>query len=104
MPEQMKRKSDGFSSDSESDDMDIDVTFDFFDFKEIDFHGLKSLLTQTFSHDSEMFNLSELSDLIIKQSKIGCAVKVEDTTDPYAVLSVINMNHHKVWLTFISFT
>ncbi|KAI9331201.1 p21-C-terminal region-binding protein-domain-containing protein [Obelidium mucronatum] len=44
----------------------IDVDFDFFDPKEIDFHGLKSLFKQT-------------------------VVKVDDSQDPYAVTTVLNL-------------
>ncbi|KAJ3389648.1 Mss4p nuclear export [Lobulomyces angularis] len=74
--------------------MEIDVNFDFFDFKEVDFLGLKTLLKQSFSADHTLFNLSEISDLIIKQSNVGCTVKADDSTDPYAFISVINLNLH----------
>jgi protein BCP1 len=75
----------------------VDVDFDFFDPKEIDFHTIKQLMIQLFSSDAELFNLSELSELIIKQPLLGTTVKVDGAdSDPYALLTVLNMNEHKV--------
>ncbi|CAB4378123.1 uncharacterized protein OCT59_012220 [Rhizophagus irregularis] len=74
----------------------VDVDFDFFDPKEIDFHTIKQLMIQLFSSDAELFNLSELSELIINQPLLGTTVKVDGTdSDPYALLTVLNMNEHK---------
>ncbi len=54
------------SSDSGSgDNQEVDVNFEFFDPKEIDFHGLKALL-QTYL-DGSPYNCSELVDTVIKQ-------------------------------------
>ncbi|KAJ3122823.1 Mss4p nuclear export [Physocladia obscura] len=89
-------ESDGSSdtSDSNSDDSKeeiIDVDFDFFDPKEIDFHGLKTLLKQTVSNDHELFNLSALADRIIAQPHLGSVVKVDNSDDPYAVMTIISI-------------
>ncbi|KAJ3072337.1 Mss4p nuclear export [Podochytrium sp. JEL0797] len=69
----------------------IDVDFDFFDPKEIDFHGLKSLIKQTVANDAEQFDISGLADLIIARPHLGSVVKVDDSTDPYAVMTVLSL-------------
>src|SRR5687767_13331348 len=75
----------------------VDVNFEFFDPKEIDFQTIKQLMIQLFSSDAELFNLSELSELIISQPLLGTTVKVDGSdSDPYALLTVLNMNEHKV--------
>ncbi|KAI8916538.1 p21-C-terminal region-binding protein-domain-containing protein, partial [Powellomyces hirtus] len=72
----------------------VDVDFEFFDPKPIDFHGLKSLLRQTFANDSDLIPTSELADLIIAQPSVGTTVKVEDEHDPYALMTVIGFTEH----------
>ncbi|KAJ3115376.1 Mss4p nuclear export [Phlyctochytrium bullatum] len=96
----MKRKADDEESESQKSEAEsgaeeeeeiIDIDFDFFDPREIDFHGLKSLLRQTFSQDAEQFDLSAIADAIIAQPHIGSIVKVDDSTDPYAVMTVLGL-------------
>ena len=68
-------ETDAVSSSAQSEDEDeddasqdsstIDVTFEFFDPKETDFHGLKALLQNYL--DGKEFPLSDFADLIIKQ-------------------------------------
>lgn len=86
--------SDTGTENSKNDDAEIneimDVDFEFCVPVEIHFHGIKTLLKQVFSTDFEMINLSELSDLIIKQSSVGSVVKVDDSEDPYALMTVIS--------------
>lgn len=73
------------------------MDFDFFDLDPVDFHAVKRLLGQLFSADAELLNLTELSDLIINQANVGSTVKVDGKeSDPYALLTVINTNVHKV--------
>ena len=75
----------------------INVDFDFFDPKESDFHSIKTLLRQLFSSDSEFFELSELTELIVNQPSVGTTVKVDGSeSDPFAFLTVLNVNEHKV--------
>lgn len=65
------------SSDEEDEDPadnSVDVTLEFFDPKEEDFQGLKSLL-QNFL-DGEGFAASELVDTIIKQVSIAISADV----------------------------
>ncbi|KAJ3097928.1 hypothetical protein HDU97_004464 [Phlyctochytrium planicorne] len=88
--EEEKEAEDEAGEDSEDI---IDVDFDFFDPREIDFHGLKSLLRQTFLQDAERFNLSDMADAIIAQPHIGSIVKVDDSTDPYAVVTALSFTH-----------
>ncbi|KAL3419757.1 protein bcp1 [Phlyctema vagabunda] len=80
------------------DDMDVvNVEFEWFNFKQdIDFHGIKSLVRQLFDVDSQLFNLSELADLILSQPTIGSTVKVDgDDTDAYAFLTILNLHEHR---------
>jgi hypothetical protein len=75
----------------------VDVDFDFFDLDPIDFHAVKRLLGQLFSADAELLNLTDIADLIINQASVGSTVKVDGKeSDPYALLTVINTNVHKV--------
>ncbi|RUS19326.1 p21-C-terminal region-binding protein-domain-containing protein [Endogone sp. FLAS-F59071] len=94
------REEDDHDDDGDDDDDDleqlIDVDFEFFDPRPIDFHALKRLLIQLFSADSEMFSLSELTELILSQPLLGSTVKVDGPeSDPFALLTVLNMNDHK---------
>ncbi|KAI9188524.1 p21-C-terminal region-binding protein-domain-containing protein [Polychytrium aggregatum] len=73
----------------------VDVDFVFSEPQEIDFHGLKSLLRQTFGDDADNLPLSELASTVIDQSYIGSCVKVEGELDPYAVMSVLNLSAPK---------
>ncbi|KAL1915097.1 uncharacterized protein VTP21DRAFT_7578 [Calcarisporiella thermophila] len=90
----MRDEADGGEDDAMEEIVDVD--FEFFDPKPIDFHAIKRLLTQLFSADAELFNLSELAELIIGQPLVGSTVKVDGPeSDPYSLLTVLNLNHHK---------
>jgi len=75
----------------------LDVDFEFFDPNpEVDFHGLKSLLRQLFDADNQLFDLSELADMILAQPMLGSTIKCEGMeSDPYAFLSVLNLHEHR---------
>ena len=75
----------------------VNVEFEWFNLKpDIDFHGIKNLLRQLFDVDSQLFDLSALTDLILSQPTIGSTVKVDgDETDPYAFLTILNMYEHR---------
>jgi len=90
-----KNEDDG-SGDDEDVDM-VDVEFEWFNMKpEIDFHGIKSLLRQLFDVDAQLFDISAFADLILSQPTIGSTVKVDgDETDPYAFLTILNMQEHR---------
>ncbi|KAI9821844.1 MAG: Mss4p nuclear export [Pycnora praestabilis] len=94
-----KKRADSDSDDSSSDeDTDmLNVEFEWFDPQpEHDFHGLKTLLRQLFDVDSQLFDLSALTDLILSQPLLGSTVKVDgNETDPYAFLTVLNLHAHK---------
>lgn len=82
-----------------SQDMDmVNVDFEWFDPQPaVDFHGLKTLLRQLLDVDSQLFDLSELADIILSQPLLGSTVKVDgNETDPYAFLTVLNLETHKV--------
>lgn len=76
----------------------VNVDFEWFDPQPaVDFHGLKNLLRQLFDNDAQMFDLSALADLILSQPLLGSTVKVDgNESDPYAFLSVLNLQEHKV--------
>ncbi|KAG0052919.1 Mss4p nuclear export [Gryganskiella cystojenkinii] len=91
---EMASHDEGDDSGSDGEDM-INVDFEFFDPKEIDFHAVKNLLNQYFASDAILFALSELSELIIAQSNVGTTIKVNGVeSDPYSLLTVLNMNQH----------
>ncbi|KAJ5246614.1 Protein bcp1 [Penicillium chermesinum] len=101
-----KRKQDlsdvpmsGTADDDDSgDDTElINVDFEWFDPQPaVDFHGLKNLCRQLFDNDAQDFDMSALSDLILSQPTLGSTVKVDgNETDPYAFLSVLNLQEHK---------
>lgn len=77
----------------------VNVDFEWFDPQPaVDFHGLKHLLRQLFDADAQDFNMSELADLILSQPTLGSTVKVDgNESDPYAFLSVLNLQEHKVF-------
>ena len=81
------------------DDTDmLNVEFEWFDPQPaVDFHGLKILLRQLLDSDAQLFDLSALTDLILSQPLLGSTVKVDgNETDPYAFLSVLNLQEHQV--------
>ncbi|GME27186.1 putative protein bcp1 protein [Neofusicoccum parvum] len=86
--------------DDDESDEDIDmlnVEFEWFDpSPDVDFHGLKMLLRQLLDVDNQLFNLSELADMILAQPLLGSTVKVDGIeSDPYAFLTVLNMHEHR---------
>jgi protein BCP1 len=63
---------------------------------DVDFHGLKTLLRQLLDADNQLIDLSELTDLILSQPKLGSTVKCDGIeSDPYAFLTVLNMHEHR---------
>jgi protein BCP1 len=78
----------------------VNVDFEWFDPQPaVDFHGLKTLLRQLLDVDAQLFDLSALTDLILSQPTLGSTVKVDgNETDPYAFLTVLNLQTHKVCL------
>lgn len=76
----------------------LDVEFEWFDPQpDVDFQGIKTLLRQLFDSDSQLFNLSALTDLILAQPLLGSTVKVDgNEMDPYAFLTVLNVKEHLV--------
>ncbi|KAK1771626.1 putative bcp1-like protein [Phialemonium atrogriseum] len=90
---------DKMDEDDSSDDDDFDIVnvdFEWFNFDpDIDFHGVKTLLRQLFDVDSQLLDLSGLTDLIVEQRTIGSTVKVDDkASDAYAFLTALNLAEH----------
>lgn len=75
----------------------LNVDIEFFDpSPEVDFHGLKTLLRQLFDVDNQLFDLSELAEMILAQPLLGSTVKCDgQESDPYAFLTVLNMHTHR---------
>lgn len=75
----------------------LDVEFDFFDPQPHDYHSIKLLLSQLLSHDAKDLDLGAVADLVLEQKLVGSTVKCDGNEgDPYAVLTVLNLNVHKV--------
>ncbi|KAF2164973.1 hypothetical protein M409DRAFT_67654 [Zasmidium cellare ATCC 36951] len=96
-PSKDKMEIDG-EEDSSDEDIDLlNVDFEWFDPQPaVDFHGLKTLLRQLLDVDNQLFDLSELADMILAQPLLGSTVKCEgNESDPYAFLTVLNMHSHR---------
>ncbi|EXJ94069.1 protein bcp1 [Capronia coronata CBS 617.96] len=98
--DKVMNKNTATTDDESGEDEDFDVLnvdFEWFDPQpEIDYHGIKTLLQQLFDVDAQLFELSALTDLILSQPTLGSTVKVDgNETDPYAFLSVVNLQEHK---------
>ncbi|KAJ3148661.1 Mss4p nuclear export [Irineochytrium annulatum] len=92
--EDQNERADDDEEEAPEDEL-VDVDLDFFDPKEIDFHGLKTLLRQIFLNDADLINLSAIADAIIAQPHIGSVVKVDDGKDPYAVMTMLDISKQK---------
>ncbi|KAJ8088850.1 Mss4p nuclear export [Marasmius tenuissimus] len=92
-----KQNSNDASDDESSDISMINVDFDFFDpDPEVDYQAIKRLLGQLFQRDADMFHLHELTELILDQPSVGTTIKTDGKeSDPYALLTVVNMHVHK---------
>ncbi|GAA6054939.1 hypothetical protein JCM3770_004061 [Rhodotorula araucariae] len=96
---------DGSDDDGEggSDTEMLDVSFSFFDPQPQDYHSLKLLFSQLVQGDAALLDLGGVADLVLAQKLVGSTVKTDageaDETasagDPYAVLTVLNLNVHK---------
>jgi protein BCP1 len=96
---------DSLSPESEEDIEDdesssgevVNCDFDFFDPQKQDFHGLRHLLRQLMDEDANLFDLSELAEIILAQPLVGTTVKTEGhESDPLALLTVLNLRVHQV--------
>ncbi|KAK4052242.1 Mss4p nuclear export [Microbotryomycetes sp. JL221] len=85
------------NDDDHSDVQMIDVSFEFFDPQPQDYQSIKLLLQQLLSGDSIELDTSSIANLVIEQKLVGTTVKTDggNQGDPYAVLTVLNLNVHK---------
>ncbi|KIK04152.1 hypothetical protein K443DRAFT_430833 [Laccaria amethystina LaAM-08-1] len=96
----MSKRRPSSSSSSSSTPSLINVSFDFFNPNpKVDYHALTRLLSQLFSRDAERLQIPSLVELILAQPRVGTTIKTGDAEegeegDPYAVLSVVNVNVH----------
>ncbi|TPX32901.1 hypothetical protein SmJEL517_g04069 [Synchytrium microbalum] len=93
-PPTVNSDEEGYEDDEQDEEL-IDVDFDFYNPKDIDYHGLKSLLGQTFANDSHLVNVGDMAELIISQPNVGTTVKAKDNLDPYAIITVLNLTLHQ---------
>lgn len=88
--EEAKTNASDSGSDSEEDIVNVD--FDYFNFREIDFHSTKNLLRQLLGPDNIQFDLSSLTDLVISQTSLGSTIKTDgEESDPLAILTAIDL-------------
>ncbi|GAA5936136.1 hypothetical protein JCM10213_004690 [Rhodosporidiobolus nylandii] len=105
---QPKRKADSDededSDDGEGSDVEmLDVSFSFFDPQPQDYHSFKLLFSQLLQGDAADLDLGGVADLVLEQKLVGSTVKTDSGEgdekaregDPYAVLTVLNLNVHK---------
>ncbi|KAG8732161.1 Mss4p nuclear export [Ceratobasidium sp. 428] len=91
-----RRNEDSDESGDEEVKELVDVDFEFFDPAQIDYLAIKRLLNQLFCWDSPTFQVEQLTELILSQPLLGSTVKTDGIeSDPYALLSVLNINVHK---------
>ncbi|BGP52468.1 Mss4p nuclear export [Rhodotorula sphaerocarpa] len=111
-----RRGRDGGKDDDDDDDDEakgpqkdedvemLDVNFSFFDPQPQDYHSIKLLLSQLVGHtDAIELDLGGVTDLVLEQRLVGSTVKTDsgedddkaNEGDPYAVLTVLNLNVHK---------
>ncbi|CAE6529306.1 unnamed protein product [Rhizoctonia solani] len=97
MPTNKRKNESDSNSDSEGETKElVDVDFEFFGPAEIDYLALKRLLNQLFGADAGIFQVEKLAELILEQPGIGSTVKTDGIdSDPYAILTVLNINVHK---------
>ena len=97
---------DSISSDSEVDSEDdsteneeglVNCDFEFFDPQKQDYLGIKHLLRQLFDTDADLFDLGELTEIILAQPLLGSTVKTEGHEgDPLSLVTVLNLRTHQV--------
>lgn len=88
----MKREVEEEDDEEGSETSMVDVDFDFFNFKPIDFHALNTLLKQLLGPDAIDFELGAIADVLLKS--VGITVKVDgEESDPFAVLSLLDLQH-----------
>jgi len=61
--------------------------------KEADFHGVKNFMKSYIP--SNVFNSSELADIIVGQTKIGHMIKVEGNPELFGFFTTVNMHEHR---------
>ncbi|KAK6197330.1 protein BCP1 [Scheffersomyces amazonensis] len=85
---------DGEEGDEDGEEEIVNVDFDYFDLNpEVDFHATKTFLRQLFGDDEAKIDISGLADLILTKGSVGTTIKTDGIeSDPFALLSVINLN------------
>ncbi|CAO3599327.1 unnamed protein product [Absidia cylindrospora] len=89
-PEDEVKKQQQHDDNDDASDQDSNGTI------QIDYHALKRLLSQLFSSNAELIQVGNVADIIIEENHIGTTIKVDgQESDPYAILSIINLKEHK---------
>eukprot|EP00005_Dracoamoeba_jomungandri_P008875 CAMPEP_0174277000 /NCGR_PEP_ID=MMETSP0439-20130205/60691_1 /TAXON_ID=0 /ORGANISM="Stereomyxa ramosa, Strain Chinc5" /LENGTH=306 /DNA_ID=CAMNT_0015369281 /DNA_START=1 /DNA_END=921 /DNA_ORIENTATION=- len=83
------------SSDDEEHKVDggeIQVEFQFSDIEESDYHVVKRFLEK---YLETFWNSGELADLIVNQTMVGTAIKVEGNEESFGFITVVNLHEHQ---------
>eukprot|EP00798_Chlamydomonas_sp_ICE-L_P005813 gene5814-6100_t len=92
-PSVSSAEEDDSDDDSDGpDEKEIIIDFEFFGPKEIDYHGLKSVLNTYL--DGLQYDCAGLVNAIIKQDNVGNVVKTTAEDDPFAVFTALNLEKH----------
>jgi len=88
-------ESDVGSEDSSEQLEHINIEFEAQTPIEEDFHGIKQLLIRSFL--MQHVDLSELTDLLLKQNNVGSTIKVvdDDENEVYGITSVLSLKKHE---------
>ena len=92
------------ASDTSGGQSEVEVDLEFFDPQPQDYTSIKLLLRYLFGPDHKEFDLGSITDVILSQPLLGSTVKVDgNLSDPFAILSVLNLQHHQVGDENVSF-
>eukprot|EP00271_Cylindrocystis_brebissonii_P000067 TRINITY_DN10063_c0_g2_i1.p1 TRINITY_DN10063_c0_g2~~TRINITY_DN10063_c0_g2_i1.p1 ORF type:complete len:453 (-),score=118.25 TRINITY_DN10063_c0_g2_i1:79-1437(-) len=77
----------------------VNVDFEFFDPKRIDYHGVKGLLT-TYLDDAPLWHVADLANTIIGQPTVGTVIKTADDESPLGLISCLSLTRYqeKPWV------
>lgn len=97
----LRREADSEDEDddedgSDSEDNVINVEFEFFDPREVDFKSVRRLLEHYLPGEETTFDASGMADAIIAQQALGTMVKVVDDPDVYAFATILPIDKYKV--------
>ena len=84
------------SGDDDSSDNIINVEFEFFDPRPVDFKSTRRLIQSFVPGKEATFAASDMADAIIAQVPLGTMIKVTDDLDVYGFATILNVRKHEV--------